>query len=124
MNESTIALDRPAPTRADRRRLTDRLRLRIQGATPAEPTIAEPLQPLLLRSATRDDRRAIAAVAALDNAAVPAGEAVVAIRHGRLEAVVDITTGAVIADPFIPSGDAARMARIYAHGLQVGPRLA
>ena len=96
MNESTITLDRP--TRAGRRRLADRLRLRIQGATPAEP-----LQPLLLRSATRDDRRAIAAVAALDNAAVPAGEAVVAIRRGRLEAVVDITTGAVIADPFIPS---------------------
>jgi hypothetical protein len=118
MKNSTIAIERPAPRRAGRRRIADSLRRRPRTAQ----GLAEPLHPLLLRSAGIADRNAIAAIAALDNGTVPAAGAVLAIRDGRLEAVLDTTTGAVVADPFVPSSDAARMARIYAERMRTWPR--
>lgn len=116
----SIAIERPA--RAGRRRLTGRLRGGFRPRTAPAP--AASLRPLLLRSAGVADRRAIAAAAALDSGAAPAAGAVVAIRNGRLEAVLDTTTGAVVADPFVPSADAARMVRLYSEQLRTGPRIA
>jgi hypothetical protein len=72
-----------------------------------------------IRHASADDASAIARLAALDTASPPTGELLLAEVDGELWAAVAIESGAVIADPFRPSGDlvellhfrAARMRR-------------
>jgi hypothetical protein len=67
---------------------------------------------LTIRRADASDTGALARLAALDSAYPPTGEAVLAEVGGELWAAVEIGSGAVIADPFRPSGEIVDLLRL------------
>ncbi len=75
---------------------------------------------VLIRAARGSDGPALARLAALDSAEVPAGDLVVAEADGALIAARAIGSGQVIADPFRPSADL--VALLALHGRSVAPR--
>jgi hypothetical protein len=75
---------------------------------------------VLIRAARGSDGPALARLAALDSAAVPAGELLVAEADGALIAAVALDSGEVIADPFRPSADV--VALLTLRGRSVEPR--
>ena len=66
---------------------------------------------LTIRSATAADTAALAHLAALDSAAIPAAPLFVAELDNRLIAAVSARDGAAIADPFTRSADAVEILR-------------
>jgi hypothetical protein len=77
---------------------------------------------VLIRAARGSDGSAIARVAALDSAAVPAGELIVAEADGALVAARSLDTGAVVADPFRPTADVVALLDLRARALRAGTR--
>ena len=80
---------------------------------------------LTIRSATAADTAALARLAALDSAEIPAGDIFVAEQDERLIAAVSARDGAAIADPFTRSADAVEILRRRARqavGRRVQPR--
>jgi hypothetical protein len=77
---------------------------------------------VLIRAARGSDGSAIARVAALDSAAVPAGELIVAEADGALVAARSLDTGAVVADPFRPTADVVALLDLRARALRARPR--
>jgi hypothetical protein len=69
---------------------------------------------LTIRRATADDTFAIRRLAAIDSAAPPTGEILLAEMGSELWAAVSVDTGAAIADPFRPSGDLVDLLRFRA----------
>jgi hypothetical protein len=69
---------------------------------------------VLIRAARGSDGRAIARLAALDSAAVPAGDLLVAEADGQLVAARSLTTGAAVADPFRPTADVLALLELRA----------
>ena len=66
---------------------------------------------LTIRSATAADSAALARLAALDSAEIPAGPLFLAEQDDRLIAAVSARDGAAIADPFTRSADAVEILR-------------
>ena len=69
-------------------------------------------QSLTIRQARRSDQRALWRLAALDSAAAPSGETLIAERDGHLVAAVD-HDGRAIADPFQKTAAIISMLRAY-----------
>jgi hypothetical protein len=59
--------------------------------------------PITIRRATVDDEPALADLAALDSARIPAGAVLLAESCGKLRAALSLEDGAAIADPFRPT---------------------
>jgi hypothetical protein len=72
---------------------------------------------VLIRAARGSDGSALARVAALDSAGVPAGELIVAEADGVVVAARSLRTGAVIADPFRPTADVVALLAVRAAGM-------
>jgi hypothetical protein len=70
--------------------------------------------PVLVRVATPDDAGAVARLAALDSAATPAGELLLAEVAGELRAAVRVEDRAAIADPFEPTAGLVALLRARA----------
>jgi hypothetical protein len=73
---------------------------------------------VLIRAARGSDGPALERLAALDSSVVPAGALLVAEADGALVAARSVTTGAAIADPFVPSAGVATLLAIRAAALQ------
>jgi hypothetical protein len=73
---------------------------------------------VLIRAARGSDGPAIARLAALDSASVPAGELLVGEADGELVAARSLTTGAAIADPFRRSTDVLELLALRARALE------
>lgn len=64
---------------------------------------------ITIRRAREEDARAIARLAALDEAAAPTGATLLAIVDGRLAAARPLGRGEAVADPFLHTADAVAM---------------
>ena len=69
---------------------------------------------LTIRRASADDTFALKRLAAVDSAAPPTGEVLLAEMGDELWAAVSVETGAAIADPFRPSADLVALLRFRA----------
>jgi hypothetical protein len=69
---------------------------------------------LTIRRATAADAFAVRRLAAIDSAAPPTGDVLLAEMGSELWAAVSVETGAAIADPFRPSGDLVELLRFRA----------
>ncbi len=69
---------------------------------------------VVLRRAGTGDGRALARLAALDDAAPLAGEVLVAEHGGHLRAALSLHSGRAIADPFHPTADLVALLRARA----------
>jgi hypothetical protein len=72
-----------------------------------------------MRRAYPDDAAALARLAALDCARIPAGDLLVAEVDGELWAAVSVGSNRAIADPFRPSAGIVRLLRVRADQLDV-----
>jgi hypothetical protein len=87
------------------------------------------MRELTLRICGDGDESALLRLAERDSSVVPAGRLLAAETSERLVAAISLETGAVIADPFVPTADAVdllrrRAAQIRrAHGRAGPPRL-
>jgi hypothetical protein len=68
---------------------------------------------LTIRRADLADLAALDRLAALDSAAVPTGDVLVAEVAGDLWAALELSTGKAIADPFRPSGELVELLRLH-----------
>jgi hypothetical protein len=73
---------------------------------------------LTIRRATAADAFALRRLAAIDSAAPPTGEVLLAEHGDELWAAVSVDTGAAVADPFRPSGDLVELLRFRAERLR------
>ena len=104
---------------ASSRRRAARARRREQRSAGS----AELLDQVAIRPLNDADRDELVRVAGRDSSATPTGDVLGAIADGRLVAAVSLTTGELVADPFIPSGDvrdelarrATKLQRMSAH---------
>jgi hypothetical protein len=78
---------------------------------------------LTIRRATASDAFALKRLAAIDSAAPPTGDVLLAEMGVELWAAVSVDTGAAIADPFRPSGDLVELLRFRAEGLRDHPHI-
>jgi hypothetical protein len=62
-------------------------------------------EPVTIRPATRADLPAIASLAELDSARVPRGRVLLAEVRGTVVAAISIESGALFADPFVPTAE-------------------
>jgi hypothetical protein len=67
-------------------------------------TMTAVTEPITVRPADADDATALARLAALDSAAIPAGPLLVAEVHDELRAALSLHDGTSIADPFHYTG--------------------
>lgn len=58
---------------------------------------------LLIRPASPEDEPAIARLSALDEHVLPRGERLIGELGGRIVAALDVRSGDVVADPFVPT---------------------
>jgi hypothetical protein len=72
---------------------------------------------LTIRRATATDAFALRRLAAIDSAAPPTGDVLLAEMGDELWAAVSIDNGAAVADPFRPSGDIVELLRFRAERL-------
>ena len=77
-----------------------------------------PMNNLTIRSATAADTAALAHLAALDSAPIPAAPVFVAELDDRLIAAVSARDGSAIADPFTRSAEAVTLLRGRARQLE------
>ena len=73
---------------------------------------------LTIRRADLADLAALDRLATLDSTTAPAGDVLVAEVAGELWAALEIDSGAVIADPFQPSGELVELLRLHARGAE------
>jgi hypothetical protein len=77
---------------------------------------------ITIRPALPGDARALAGLADLDSAPVPAGTLLVAEADGQLRAALSISDGAAIADPFHPTAATLQLLAARAAQLRGRPR--
>lgn len=96
---------------ATSRRLATRVRNERSRRTEADPQIA-------IRRLDPDgpDRHELERLAGRDSATAPSGDVIAAERDGRMLAAMSLTTGKLVADPFLPTA-AARTALVSRAGL-------
>jgi hypothetical protein len=70
--------------------------------------------PVTLHLACDRDRPVLARLAQLDSRRLPPGPHLVAIREGRIDAAISLTTGEVIADPFRRTAELCELLRSHA----------
>jgi hypothetical protein len=73
---------------------------------------------LTIRRATAADAFALKRLAAIDSAAPPTGEVLLAEMDNELWAAVAVESGTAIADPFRPSGDLVELLRFRAERMR------
>jgi hypothetical protein len=73
--------------------------------------------PLTVRLAEGSDRAALTRLAQLDSARLPPGPHLVAVREGRIDAALSLSTRELIADPFRRTAELGAVLRCHA-----GPR--
>jgi hypothetical protein len=73
---------------------------------------------LAIRPATAADAGALIRLSALDSRPVPHGDVLLAIVDGEPVAAVEVQTGAVVADPFMPTADLVDPLHLRASRLQ------
>ena len=71
---------------------------------------------VVLRAAQADDEAGLARLAALDSARPLPGPSFVAEQNGAIVAAMCVSTGRVVADPFIPSLHLVELLRRHASG--------
>jgi hypothetical protein len=76
------------------------------------------MRSVTIRPAFPDDATAVARLAALDEAAVPAGELLIGLVDDEPWAVLSLADGRAVADPFRPTAHLLASMRIRARGLQ------
>ena len=87
---------------------------RFRVDVPAEP-------PIVIRPDRPADARALAGLAALDSAIVPAGPMLVAEVAGELRAAISLTDGRTIADPFHRTASLVALLAMRAGQLRADP---
>jgi hypothetical protein len=70
--------------------------------------------PVTLRLAAAADLPALRRLAERDSASVPPAPQLIAIRGGKLEAAISLTSGELVADPFMPTADLRELLRYAA----------
>jgi hypothetical protein len=70
--------------------------------------------PVTIRPATRADLPAIASLAELDSARVPGGRVLLAELRGSVVAAISLESGALFADPFVPTAEVVKDLRATA----------
>ena len=74
-------------------------------------------EPVLIRHAERRDTAALARLAALDSAAPPDGEVLLAEVGDEVCAALELASGRIVADPFRPTVELQRLLRTRAVAL-------
>jgi hypothetical protein len=87
----------------------------IRGRTRTEDG---PAATVAIRRATAADGSALERLAALDSAAAPSGEVLIAEVGGQPHAAIEIATGATIADPFRPTAHTVGLLTLRARRLR------
>jgi len=77
---------------------------------------------ITIRPGYADDHNALARVAALDSAAIPAEPLLVAELDGELSAALSLRDGTSIANPFRPTADIVALLRAHAAAATPTPR--
>ena len=72
------------------------------------------MTPLLVRPARPADASDLARLAALDSAAPLTGDVVLAVSEGEVAAAMSLDTGAVVANPFVPTSQLVELLRTAA----------
>ena len=80
------------------------------------------LSQITIRPGYADDHQALARLAALDSAAVPAEPLLVAEMDGELGAALSLADDTSIADPFRPTADIVALLRAHAAAARPAPR--
>jgi hypothetical protein len=86
-----------------------RARRRLVAPAPAA------LAPVTVRLAEPADSAAVARVAGRDSQPLPPPPQLVAERGGEIEAVLSLSSGAAVADPFRPTAELVELLRYQAH---------
>ena len=73
---------------------------------------------LLIRPASADDEPAIARLSALDEHVLPRGERLIGELGGRIVAALDVRSGDVVADPFVPTSGIVELLGLRAAQVQ------
>ena len=98
---------------ADLRRVADHRRL-IAGTREPRASEAANAPGVLLRIAGVDDERVVGDLAALDDAAAPEGEVLLALIDGEAVAALSLRDGHVVANPFVHTAAAVALLRLRA----------
>jgi hypothetical protein len=77
---------------------------------------------ITLRTSAAADANELGVLAALDSSTLSSGQHLVAERDGRIIAAVSLSTGAAIADPFLPTAEAVELLRQWRGQRQTGRR--
>jgi hypothetical protein len=93
----------------DLRRDADRIAIRRAGRAVHMQSRPAHDEPITIRRATPDDEAALARLAALDSARIPAGAVLVAESRGELRAALSLEDGEAIADPFRPTASVVEL---------------
>jgi hypothetical protein len=80
------------------------------------------MTPVLVRPARPVDADALTVLASLDSAAPLTGDVLLAISGGEVAAAMSLDTGAVVADPFVPTAHLVELLRTAARPAD-SPRL-
>jgi len=72
------------------------------------------MTPVLVRPARSADASDLAVLAALDSAAPLTGDVVLAVSEGEVAAAMSLDTGAVVANPFVPTSHLVELLRTAA----------
>jgi hypothetical protein len=72
------------------------------------------MTPVLVRPARSVDADDLVALAALDSAAPLTGDVLLAVSGGEVAAAMSLDTGAVVADPFVPTAHLVELLRTAA----------
>jgi hypothetical protein len=72
---------------------------------------------IAIRLAHADEAPAVRRLAALDSAAAPHGDVLLALVDGRPTAALALADGRVVADPFVPTEDLVALLRVRARAL-------
>jgi hypothetical protein len=79
-------------------------------------------QPVIaIRPAQPDEQHVLRRLAALDSAATPHDPVLLALADGEPVAALSVSTGAVVADPWVATADAVALLRARAAQLTVAP---
>src|SRR5919106_4559585 len=109
MNPSHLTLTHLESRFADARRRADAAALLARHARGPERRPEDYDEHVVIRTAVASDEAEIPRLADLDGGQVPTGYALVAELHGRLVAAIGLDGARVVADPFKPTADVARL---------------
>lgn len=105
----------------DIHRAADPHQLANNRAQPRRPVATE--RSVTLRFGSQADQVPLARLAKLDSTTPPSQPVLLAEVDGQLRAALAFTGGAVIADPFYPTGELIDLLRARARQLDAAPRL-